>query len=414
MKNNKIFFFLIGCLWAFAPGGYAQTPVRVAEGTAKALQTVSQGSNKALDMATKASSEIIQAALADEIQKHNQVMNVPIETDAFMHLYRRVHETWLDTYMLQSQHTTTKRLLWPSQQLSKELAVNPYPADSQAGQLPTPELWSRYFLINNNLETRKWVARLAERQKEVTSRLEDFLWELETVTHPAQEDMKWLVHQISADTQYLLLGEIHHHPEIQLHVEDFLRTLRMAYPRRQIFLFTEFIAQDQTWGDTLTNDAYAPYIPIWLTANSYHIPIVGLEPTFVRPNDASSLILQETAFFPPELQLKKTIWGSVEGLRLRNTHWIAKIQEYRQQYPDALFVIHGGAAHMDYMMPYSVSKALAGPHTLNISLVPADEISEFDQMTNGLLPQRILKFNNPELSHLAGFDIQIKIDQERP
>ena len=406
MRKNKILFFLFICVGCFPVLGYAQVPKKVIQGVEN-LPKVSA------EISSKLTGEIAKT-LSAYPQELRSVLGVPVNNSEDDLLRWRAHQTWLKAQQVQERLPSTKYLATHSEKLSADLPVNPYPPDTKAGQLQTPQEWSRYFITKNNLEVRKWLPRFYERRQAIENRLEDFLTQAQSFTHPAQEDMAWLARQVSQHTNYVLLGEIHYHEQIPLRVGDFLRELRATQPERQIFLFTEFIAQNQTWGDTLDNILFAQYIPVWLTANSQNISIVGLELPLTRVTDDISCVETSTSFFPTNQQANKPIWGSIEGMRLRNQAWLARLSEYRQQYPEALFVVYSGEAHTDYMMPYSIGHALAGPQTLNVFLMSQGSANEFDSMTYGLLPQRIIKFNNNELSRLAGFDVQLRISDVTP
>ena len=140
------------------------------------------------------------------------------------------------------------------------------------------------------------------------------------------------------------------------------------------------------------------------------------------------------------------MWSMPEGRRIRNKARLEEINRLRQANPNALFIIHGGMAHLDYTNMHSVGKALKNKgNTYLVSFLPgytakdinATElsylqrkyywfrpnnfqetdffpISDFDFTTQGKFPQRIVQFKNTPLVKGAtalrtGFDIQIKI-----
>ncbi len=322
-------------------------------------------------------------------------------------LHLRAYQTWLEASIL------PRHVFWPSSVMFPLLPVNPYPAGIAAGQLTTPDQWSQYFLTKNNLEIRKWLPQFEKREKFIQNNLSEFVAAKQLIYHTPKEDVAWLSDQIPTGTNYLFLGEEHHAPEIQEFISDFLPALRAQIPQnREIFLFTEFVDQNKTWSDSLERTSRLPYLPVWLSANARGIRIVGLEPEFVTKNNASSLILPETAVFPPPLQIHTSVWTSIEGVRLRNEHWLARLRYYRTLHPDALFVIYCGNNHADYMMPYSLGKRLQAEGGFVISLESEKGNGEFRHLSYGLFTNRILKFNDETLTRFAGFDIQLKIPNQ--
>ncbi len=336
-------------------------------------------------------------------------------------LQKRAHETWLQTRAAAALHTRQPNQ-WPTPQMSAPLHTNPYRHPSPAALLTAPEQWTYYFLTKNNLEIRKWLTRLEQTQQFITQHLQELRDAQVPVTHPAQEDATWLAHQIPDQTRYLLLGEWHNQPAIQHFVSDFLHSLHKT--EKEIILFTEFISYGQSWEIPADDDPFLSYLPIWLTASALHIPVVGLEPKFVYENGEHALVAPETGFLPPELQIRQSLWASIEGIRLRNTFWKHVLETYRQEHPDALFVVLAGADHVSYTQPYSLGSSLPQPNTFTVLLPPREYQTpdgssrpftwQFDALTNGQFNQRVVYFDDRQLARRAGFDIQVKIPTSAP
>ena len=95
------------------------------------------------------------------------------------------------------------------------------------------------------------------------------------------------------------------------------------------------------------------------------------------------------------------------------------IKQTRKQHPDALLIIYTGAGHVEYSHPYSLGDELAGPTTRVISLGPAPVMiqgewyvagTSFDVATNvRFVFDRLVQFNDPELTRLSGADIRWRI-----
>ena len=126
---------------------------------------------------------------------------------------------------------------------------------------------------------------------------------------------------------------------------------------------------------------------------------------------------------------KTSVWASLEGMLVRNEHYAAILQEYRKMHPDALFIVYTGAAHVQYISPFSLSKKFPPEETFVVSLYPSQRLgltpaesqsmnvrpfytslmSEFDFATGGTFPQKTLYWKTKESARAAGFDVQLKL-----
>lgn len=334
------------------------------------------------------------------------------------HLYKRTHETWQQANDKFHNFTGYNAGMFPSKQISAKITQNPYPKHSPAHILTDPDQITYYFLTKNNLEVRKWLPKLEHRQQFIVEHADELLALQAPVTHPVTQDAAWLAGQISPDTRYLLLGEWHKQPDVQTFEQNFINQLRAS--GREIVLFTEFIPDNGSWTFALEHDELAYYLPIWLNANAHHTPLFGLEPAYVHQNNTHFVIREETFLFPPALQQQQEVWATPEGMRLRNEHWLSILQERRQEYPDALFIILAGADHVSYDQPYSLGSLLPQEQTQCV-LLPSHAYSDpvsgknepfltlFDALTGERLSQRIIQFKNKPLARRVGFDIQLKV-----
>lgn len=274
------------------------------------------------------------------------------------------------------------------------------------------------FLIMNNRQVQAWLPHLYATKQTIQKHLPDFYRAKTYVNASSGEEMSWLARQLSPQTNYFLLGEMHF-PEIAAQAAEFVHQLRLALPEREIILFTEFVSEE---GQT----KLAKYQPVVDEAKRRHIRVVGLEPRFVLDSANNYFFYRSGNLHNnlPETQ-GESMWASLEGVRIRNKRWLRTIRRYREQYPQALFMIYAGAGHVEYTVPYSLGAALAGPETFTAVLYPEHMrttqneedsflTSPFDEWTQGRFAfDKILQFNNKDLSMLAGFDAQIKIPRER-
>ena len=290
---------------------------------------------------------------------------------------------------------------------------------SLAGDIYKPyasssEQMADYFLIRNNILMKRWMPVLHEQARTVRSRLGEFYQSREIISVPEGEEVSWLATQIPSETKYLLMGEVHL-PEIAQAVEKFAPLLREKYPQREIIWFTEFISEK---GEIRKQR----YTEVKEAVEKAGMEIVGLEPAFVEENLQNFFIyrqkLPDDTFYREK---EDNMWASLEGVRLRNQYWVDTLNRYRQQHPDALFVVYAGSGHLEYTVPYSLGKRLPKEETFTVVFYPdhiwdidlgQDTISTspFDDVTFGKFAlEQILRFNSKELSRLAGFDVQIKI-----
>ncbi len=298
-------------------------------------------------------------------------------------------------------------LLWgmlPSDRLSA-LTVNPQEIYPDAPFLKNKRQLSLYALARHNREVTKWAESMDKEADWVRDHLRDFVKAVVPMPQDGQE-IPWLIRQMPQDLSYLLVGEKHdpsgfHFPKIS----DLLLAVRRQYPERQIFLFTEFLSTDPELIENLPQKEFLANIK---NSDFLNMQVVGLEPPAVCRSRQVDLCLD----IP--------FWSGIEGLRLRNRAWLQTLQTYRQQYPDALFIVYAGHGHLSYSHPHSLGQALAGEDTFVVSLCPAPRgenifLSLFDWYTQGTFTNvHALRFNHPELRRRAGFDAQIKVDAPEP
>lgn len=258
--------------------------------------------------------------------------------------------------------------------------------------LTTRQQWDNYILSSYNRRIQTYSTRLEQFLKQLTDRFYELYFAQHVVRVPQEQAMARLALQVPADTQYLLVGETHT-DFIRDYVGQLISQLRATNPQREIILLTEF-AQDSP-----VKYLSERYAPVWDAAQAARIPIVGLEPEFVEYNQFVCARGSSGAF---------TFWATLEGIALRNRHWADIIARYRKQFPDALFIVHAGSGHLGYMEPYSLAKQFNGAHPFVVLLEGPTQPSDFDIMSNGAFPDRVLRFTDKKLSRIAGFDIQLR------
>ena len=271
-----------------------------------------------------------------------------------------------------------------------------------------------HFIYQHNLRLRHWLPILNARQEALSSYKNELGKYRVEVSHPRNADMRWLADRVSDETKYLLLGERHGFPEITNSVATFMLSLRLKYPDREIFLLTEFLPENKRWDSSIPEDPSDNKRSIWIAAKTMDIPVIGLEPPYAM--DLQDVTLECTDCYGNARE--QAAWATLEGIRLRNERWLQVIHNFRKKHPGALFVIYGGGGHMRYSEPYSLGWRLADDHTQVVAIYPMTHIEwgeittivdEFDLLTEGRFPQRVLWWNNPAAAKIAGFDIRIKV-----
>ena len=276
--------------------------------------------------------------------------------------------------------------------------------------LTTPEQWEMYIISAQNRRVASQMRRTKKLLEDYEAQFPQMRLHEQTVEVPPSQYMKTLADQIPANTKYLLLGEAHY-AYLRPHIAQFITHL--ANSGRKIILFTEFMPHAaQTQNTTRRNELLREYWPVWMAAKQANIPIAGLEPEFVVQNDNVALIDHITAIDLP-------LWGTTEGVRLRNQHWLRLIKRYREEFPDALFLIYAGGGHLSSERAYSLGKTLAGPDTYTALIVPTESLKKPDELLNismydtfcvkqALPISPFIKFDYP-LSTQVGFNARVLI-----
>ena len=294
----------------------------------------------------------------------------------------------------------------------------------EAPFLQDPELVTAYTLARSNREQINRAPKVYEHYQLVSQHLDDFARAKKPITHPEKEDVAWLAQQIPQDNSYLLLGESHGEIGIMVKITALVNQLHLLEPERPCIVLTEFLTDMTIWNPSTPLIGFQEgFRFMFQQFSEMGIPVIGLEPRFVKSNARFNVV--GPSFIDRNGQkiiYQNSFWGTGEGVRLRNAHYIKRINQIHQKFPNARIIVYTGGAHLEYSQPYSVGDALAGPTTKVISFRPTTfapdlnkpqefvpYISTFDNMTNQqFINDRILSFDDPELTHLFGADIVVK------
>ena len=203
---------------------------------------------------------------------------------------------------------------------------------------------------------------------------------------------------------------------------NFIPQLRALFPQREIILFTEFLPENFKWaGKPIRGiefpNALREYFPIWNVALEAQIQVIGLEAPDVLEGPCEVRYLNEKH----NLRVDK-IWGSLEGLRIRNDRWQKTLAAYRRQYPDALFVVYSGVGHSLYNGPFTL--ATPDSKTFVTAHYPSkdSDLDSFPPFSSRMVatrpepvvseeladPCEVVQWKSPDLPAITGFNVRIK------
>ena len=398
--------FLAGAapLWAQISEG-----VKGAQNAAKAVEKAASGNlskevGKAVNRASLAAK---QAKLAQQLEERALEVH-----------YRGVEK--VPSVFVQNYRETLKR--YTQHAFAKE--VNPYELYPNAPEGLTPETLGYYITIKDDLQVRKSSAAQYEKEEQARALWNSagFLKKIRLSNAvPEGKEAKWLASQIKPDTQYLLVG-VEHNPNVTKMLTDFLGEIVRTgeYAGRQIFLFSQSYGEGFRQNppkDEMVKELLEELVedPVLFNAMVLNIPVIGLEPSFVRSG--------------------RNFWvlNRPEGMRLRHERWLQTIRLYRERYPDALFIVYAGAGHISYGKPYSLGDALAGEKTFVTEIgfngicwesdedvlrymggrdLDVDEVvEEINDLDNVLREaNRVLRIEDPKESRAIGFDARITVE----
>ena len=291
-----------------------------------------------------------------------------------------------------------------------------YPQETAQGLFPSQNDFIKHFMDNNNqLYTYLAAEHLPALRRSIMAHLEEFRQEANAMVRPeAGKEFIWAAQQVPVDTDILFLGEEHVDwiPEQMIPMIDVLQERMKG---REIIFLTEFLPKGHVLNlekdGSLLEKVRDPYLPLWSVLEEKNILVIGLD--FMDGSLKKGASFYEGKFLVGETdpQMSKSVWTTLEGLRVRNQHWLEEIQTQRAAHPDALFVVHAGYGHTSYIYPFSVVQEISGKNYV-VEMIDGRNIDEFDALIAPHEMPDILKWSNPELGRAAGFDLRIKLDRK--
>lgn len=149
---------------------------------------------------------------------------------------------------------------------------------------------------------------------------------------------------IPRNTRVLYIGEEHYQPAIRQEILNLLEQIRAAYPKRRIVFLSEFLPNTY-WvnkGQKISKEVKESYGGmVHNRASELGMSVEGLEDYDLVD------ILDNPAF-------RRSYADLLDGVSRRNEHWAAKLRALIKAHPKTLFIVYGGAGHMEASLQRSL------------------------------------------------------------
>ncbi len=342
-------------------------------------------------------------------------------------LERRLSQTYRQARQIHSQLPVgyTPIMGEPIQQIFHPEELDPATLYPDQTFLKTHEQTGRYLAARNNRLFVQEMKRMKEVWTQVAMNLPRLKQEAAATKQPTNQ-VQWLAQQIPPQTTQLFIGEAHGYPEIHKFVAQLVGQLRAQHPTRPIILLTEFLPENFTWKNQDKAEGLPwtlhKYFITWEQVRKEQVPVIGLEHPFAVDDNCKVRYLNEKGILT-----KQTVWASLEGVRLRNERWQKTLQQYRANFPDALFIIYAGADHVMYNRPFTLAAnstekpfvAILYPNQ-RLAYEPKGRFAgtmiakpvkgPLERLVDNLdLQNPVIKWTSPDLPAIAGFDVRIKV-----
>ncbi len=282
------------------------------------------------------------------------------------------------------------------------------------------QLTEAYILAQNNRLFLQHLRRMKAWWPQFIAAIPRFQKEARSLPQP-KNPLRYAVEQIPPTVKNIFLGEVHDQQEIVQFISQMLPLLRQKYKNTPIFMFAEFLPAKLHKGKYLPDEfpgIHEPdYTAIWESAAQEKIPLIGLEPPFAHNYH------EVKTYSPKGEEEYVSLWGTMEGMRLRNEYWWNILQQYRAQNPEAIFVVYTGSAHSLYTLEFSLAARLPQEETFMLELVMSQKSNKNNpEVTTDNLegmypqlnfPQTVLHWKTKGLAQLSGFDMRIRVPSHK-
>lgn len=210
----------------------------------------------------------------------------------------------------------------------------------------------------------------------------------------------------------IFLGETHNILSVQKNIQLFLREYRAKNPQKEVILVSEFFPSGSSLDQqkAIWKEMTPQYGEIYREALAQNMHIEGIEHP-LNPMDEEPLLF--TVIHPDYLMpVELNYWASLEGVKQRNQHMFKRIQEIRQEHPNAVLIMHMGSYHVTYNTPFSLSTRFPQKEVFvgvfSSKQGPKDLLTRFGGAQFGKIP--VLHWQDPYLFRMAGFNARVRAD----
>ena len=126
--------------------------------------------------------------------------------------------------------------------------------------------------------------------------------------------------------------------------------------------------------------------------------------------------------------LSKEYSATTDGAARRNAYFVRRMRQLRKAYPNAVFVVYAGGAHVDKSYYRSVPILMGDKSSYTIQLDVPGLKADVTPLFNYLRPddgmedavrknpnaRLILRTGNPQCAKMLGFDLSVTVNQAKP
>ena len=182
---------------------------------------------------------------------------------------------------------------------------------------------------------------------------------------------------------------VQHGAAVEQDAVNWVRAIKRKYPTRHIYFATEYVWDSQSPHPS----SYLPPLKILRDADQLKaqllseedfynysflqevieegVPVVGIEPEM----SLLAAVGEETGFDLTDELLYiryQQFATSAAGMEFRNKKWVEHLHQIRQQDPEALIIVYGGAEHMSYSSVYSIPRQFEQDNCFTILQIESD------------------------------------------
>lgn len=277
-------------------------------------------------------------------------------------------------------------------------------------QSASQQVQERYFIALHNRLAAKVAKQRIQLLKDIRAEFYRLLKERTDFTKMSKSFAWQAAQQVSPNVKQILIGEEHDNKKISQTVLAFMKEIKAQNPQRQIVYLSEFMMHGGSAGFWLrmweTPDDVEGYAQIMRWVDQSGMVSNGLESIYVSQTFLTQVVLKP---FSQQEPTSMSLWRTLGGVYLRNIYWRKIIEETREKYPDALFIIHAGAGHVNYTAPYTVARFFKPEETFVLEVSSRDGGLFHAYTKGGFDIEPILGWRDKDLARLVGYDVRILV-----